>query len=136
MLVEKPKTHKEGKRMKTSAMNLLFATAAMLAMSMLALGADATGKWQGTATAGKGGPQTFNLKQSGSELTGTVEGGRGGPVDIKNGKVDGDNISFDVTREIHGNAMTLKYSGKIEGDTLKLTVETPGGPREMTLKKQ
>ena len=121
--------------MKTSAMNLLFATAAILATSMLALGADATGKWQGTAT-GKGAPQTFNLKQSGSNLTGTVEGGRGGPVDIKNGKVDGDNISFDVTREVQGNAMTFKYSGKIEGDALKLTVETPGGPREMTLKKQ
>jgi hypothetical protein len=122
--------------MKISGTNLLLAAAAILAASMLALGADATGKWQGTATDKKGAPQTFNLKQSGSSLTGSVEGGRGGSVEIKNGKVDGDNISFDVTREVQGNAMTLRYSGKIEGDTLKLTVETPGGPREMTLKKQ
>ena len=103
--------------------------------SMVALGADVTGKWQGTAT-GKGAPQTFNLKQSGSSLTGTVEGGRGGSVEIKNGKVDGNNVSFEVERETQSNMTTLKYSGKVEGDTMNLTVETGRGPREMTLKRQ
>ncbi len=85
---------------------------------------------------GKGGPQTFTFKTSGSTLTGTVEGGRGGPVDITNGKVDGDNVSFEVTREMNGNSMTAKYSGTVSGDTMKLTVDIGRGPREIELKKQ
>src|SRR5215469_2107944 len=107
---------------------------ALLALAcMVALGADVTGKWAGEAAQGKGGPQTFNLKQDGSTLTGSVEGGRGGPVEISNGKVDGDKVSFDVVREFNGNSMTLKYSGTVSGNTMKLTVETGRGPREMTL---
>jgi hypothetical protein len=33
-------------------------------------------------------------------------------------------ISFAVTREWNGNKMTAKYSGKIEGDTIKGKIET------------
>lgn len=109
---------------------------AMLAVaSMVVLGADVSGKWMSEAT-GKGGPQTFNLKQSGSSLTGTIEGGRGGPVEIKEGKVDGDNVSFNVEREFQGNSMTIKYTGTVSGDTMKLSVDMGRGPREITLKKQ
>jgi|SRR5580700_3331839 hypothetical protein len=102
---------------------------------MMALGADVTGKWQGTATR-KGAPQTFNIKQIGSSLAGTVEGGRGGSVEIKNGKVDDNSVYFEIERETQGNTTTSKYSGKVEGDTMNLTLETGRGPREVTLKKQ
>jgi hypothetical protein len=112
---------------------MLFALLALA--SMVVLGADVSGKWVSEAM-GKGGPQTYNLKQSGSTLTGTIEGGRGGAVEIQNGKVDGDNVSFDVTREMGGNSMTIKYSGTVSGDSMKLTMETGRGPREITLKKQ
>jgi hypothetical protein len=112
---------------------LLFALLAMA--SMVALGADVTGKWVSEAT-GKGGPQTFTFKQDGSTLTGSVEGGRGGAVDIKNGKVDGDNVSFEVERQFQGNSITIKYSGTVSGDTMKLNVDMGRGPREITLKKQ
>ncbi len=116
--------------------NRLFMLFALFALaSMVVLGADVSGKWVSEAQ-GKGGPQTFTLKQSGSSLTGTVEGGRGGAVDIKDGKVDGNNVSFNVVREFNGNSMTIKYSGTVDGDTMKLTVDTGRGPREMTLKKQ
>ena len=116
--------------------NRLFTLFALFALaSMVVLGADVTGKWVSEAT-GKGGPQTFNLKQSGSSLTGTIEGGRGGAVEIKNGKVDGDNVSFDVEREFQGNSMTIKYSGSVSGDSMKLSVDMGRGAREITLKKQ
>jgi|SRR5579863_2078277 hypothetical protein len=109
---------------------------ALLALSSLAaFAADVTGKWMSEAM-GKGGPQTFTLKQDGSALTGTVQGGRGGASEIKNGKVDGDNVSFEVTREFNGNSMTLKYSGSVSGSSMKLSVDTGRGPRELTLTKQ
>jgi hypothetical protein len=109
---------------------------AMLALtSLAAFAADVSGKWTSEAT-GKGGPQTFTLMQDGGKLNGKVEGGRGGAVDISNGKVDGDNVSFEVVREMGGNSMTIKYSGTVSGGTMKLTVDTGRGPREMTLTKQ
>lgn len=104
-------------------------------VSMLAFAASIDGKWSSEAT-GKGGPQTYTFKTSGSTLTGTVEGGRGGSVEITNGKVDGDNISFEVVREMRGNSMTMKYSGKVSGNTMTLSVDMGRGPREMTLTKQ
>ncbi|MBZ5601451.1 MAG: hypothetical protein LAO79_04015 [Acidobacteriia bacterium] len=114
--------------------NRLMMLFALLAMScMVVLGADVSGKW---ASEGGKQTQTFTFKQSGSSLTGTVEGGRGGSVEIKNGKVDGDNVSFDIEREFQGNSMTIKYSGTVSGDTMKLTVDMGRGPRDITLKKQ
>jgi hypothetical protein len=103
--------------------------------SLVALAADVTGKWTSEAM-GKGGPQTFTFKQDGAALTGTVQGGRGPAGEIKNGKVDGDNVSFEVTREFNGNSMTIKYSGTVSGSSLKLSVGTARGQREVTLTKQ
>jgi hypothetical protein len=116
--------------------NRLVMLIALLALScMVMLGADVTGKWVGEAM-GKGGPPTFNFKVDGMTLTGTQEGGRGGAVNISNGKVDGDKVSFEVTREFNGNSVTTKYSGTVSGGTMKLTVESARGNREMTLTKQ
>jgi hypothetical protein len=113
---------------------------ALLALSSLAaLAADVTGKWTSEAMGrgGKGGgTQTFTLKQDGSALTGTVQGGRGPAGEITNGKVDGDNVSFEVTREFNGNSMTIKYSGTVSGGSMKLSVNTARGQREVTLTKQ
>lgn len=108
---------------------------AVLALAcVVALGADVTGKW--TAESGRGGTTTFDLKQDGATLTGTMAGGRGEPAQISNGKVDGDNVSFEVVREFNGNSRTIKYSGTISGNTIKLTVDMGRGPREITLTKQ
>ena len=117
--------------------NRLVTLFALLALAcMVALGADVTGKWTGDN--GRGGTQTFDLKQDGSTLTGTVSGGRGGAVEISNGKVDGDNVSFEVTRDMGDKGkFTAKYSGTVSGGSMKLSVDTGrGGPREMTLSKQ
>ncbi|HEX4593615.1 MAG TPA: hypothetical protein VH157_05050 [Bryobacteraceae bacterium] len=106
------------------------------ALAVVALAADATGKWN-FETQGRNGPmtQTLSLKQSGSDLTGTLAGGRGGEVQISDGKVDGNNVSFNVVREFQGNKVTIKYNGVMSGDELKLTIETGRGPQEVTAKR-
>jgi len=107
------------------------------ALVVVALAADASGKWT-FETEGRNGSvtNTLTLKAAGGSLTGTISGGRGGDVEISDGKVDGDNISFSVVREFRGNTITTKYSGKVSGDEIKLTIEGPrGGSREVTAKR-
>ena len=106
------------------------------ALAIAVYAADATGKWS-FETQGRNGPmtQTLNLKQTGGELTGTLAGGRGGEVQISDGKVDGNNVSFTVVREFQGNKVTIKYTGVMSGDEMKLTIETGRGPQEVTAKR-
>jgi hypothetical protein len=118
--------------------NRLFMLFAMFTLAtMVVFGADISGKWMSEAPAnGKGGPQTFNLKQDGALLTGTIEGGRGGPLELKNGKVDGDKIYFEVTREMQGNSITIKYTGHVTATDMTLSFDAGRGPRDMKLTKQ
>ena len=101
--------------------------------------ADVTGKWS-AEVAGRGGQTrtvTMNLKADGDKLTGTV-GGQQGDTEITDGKVDGDTISFTVTREFQGNTMKMTYTGKVAGDEIKFKQEMSGGqrpPQEFTAKR-
>jgi len=106
------------------------------ALAIAVYAADTTGKWS-FETQGRNGPmtQTLSLKQAGSDLTGTLAGGRGGEVQISDGKVDGNNVSFTVVREFQGNKVTIKYNGVVSGDEMKLTIETGRGPQEVTAKR-
>ncbi len=137
---------------------VLLAGMILLAVSLAAMAADAvTGKWtfeqvgRGGGGGGGGTPRvvTLDLKADGTNLTGTVlqpMGGRGGgggqaptPIEIKNGKVDGSNISFDVVRETQNGTMTQKYEGTVSGTEMKLKITRNGqnGPQtsEVTAKK-
>lgn len=90
---------------------------------MAALGADIDGKWT-VETQGRNGTQTvtLTLQSDGSNLTGSLAGGRGGSVEITEGKIDGANVSFKVVRAGRdGGTQTVAYSGTLAGDDLKLT---------------
>jgi hypothetical protein len=113
----------------------------MIALAALTLwvsfAADIDGKWTGQVE-GRNGPQTqtLTLKADGNTLTGSVQGGRGGAVDISNGTIDGNNVSFTVVREFQDNKITQQFKGSISGGELKLTVSGGRGePREITYKK-
>jgi opacity protein-like surface antigen len=119
---------------------LLFVSAILLALVVAAMAADVAGKWTLTQPGRNGGPDrvtTFEFKADGAKLTGTVAMpamGRGGdtpatpppPAQIANGKVDGDKISFDVTREFGGNSMTTKYEGVVAGAQINFKITSPG----------
>jgi len=127
---------------------LFVVTTILLILAIGAFAADVSGKWtyeQAGRNGGPGRPVTITLKQDGNKLTGSVPGmGRGGdnpppPTEIKNGKVDGDKVSFEVVREFNGNSMTTKYEGTVSGDEMKLKVTREGqnGPQtnEVTAKR-
>jgi hypothetical protein len=117
---------------------LLTLAVAIIGLFNIVSAADATGKWTASSQAPDGTTrtQTFDLKADGATLTGTVSGGRGEPTPIANGKVDGDTISFEVTRSRGGNSFTQKYTGKVSGDRIVLSVAMPNGStREVTATK-
>lgn len=89
--------------------------------SVAALAADFNGKWTAEVQ-GRMGTQTitFDFHVDGSKLTGTITSPRG-QSDISEGKIDGDNISFDQVLNFNGNEFKIHYTGKADGDTIKFT---------------
>ena len=113
----------------------VFLCAVLPLVSLLAFAADIDGKWTTEAT-GKGAPETYTFKVNGSTLTGTVDNpNAGGVVNINNGKVQGDMLTFEVVREIRGNSVTIKFSGTVSGKTIRITLDAGRGPRDITLTK-
>ncbi len=90
-----------------------------------AVAADVTGTWTGKLATPHG---DFNLKfvfqQDGAKLTGTGLGMQGEAIPIKEGKVDGDQITFMMEIDVDG-VMKIPYSGKLSGDTMNLQVTVP-----------
>lgn len=107
----------------------LFATAA------LAFGADIDGKWVAKMETPNGSREvTFKFKAEGATLTGTMSG-RQGDTEIKEGKVDGENISFTVVRSFNGNEMKQNYTGSLKGGELKLKTKMRDNEIEMTARR-
>jgi len=114
-------------------MRKLTFVASLLAMfAICAFAADVTGTWKGSMETPNGTRETtLNLKADGDSLTGTISG-RQGDTPIQNGKVKGDNISFNVVRNFNGNEVKLEYKGKLKGDELDMDVSA--GERNFSLK--
>ena len=88
------------------------------------------GRWSGTySMGGQSMPVTFNFKGDEDTLTGTVSGAPGQWIQIREGKIDGLNISFAVDREFNEMKWTNKYSGVLLGNELKLSFTTEMGGR-------
>ena len=81
---------------------------------------EITGTWKSSFTNQNGQVResVFKLKAEGEKLTGTVSG-RQNDTAIEQGKIKGEEVSFQVTREFNGNKMVFKYTGKVSGDTIK-----------------
>ena len=111
------------------------ASLALFATSVL--GADLTGKWSAEYEGRNGQKRTqvFNLKSEGETLTGTVSGFQGQEMQIEEGKVTGEEVSFSVTMNFNGNTRKQEYKGKIVGDQLQLKTGQGDRAREITAKK-
>lgn len=100
---------------------------AMLALAGWASAADITGTWKGTAETPAGKVQrTFNFKVDGSKLTGEATSDVLGNSTIQDGKINGDTITFTIDVTIQGNQGKANYTGKIEGDQIKMSVKVEG----------
>ena len=86
--------------------------------------ADISGTWKGSAETPNGTVErTFVFKVDGHKLTGETTSNMFGKSTIEDGTVDGDNVSFHITVSVNGTEGKVNYKGKVEGDTIKFTVE-------------
>jgi hypothetical protein len=114
---------------------------AALFVSVAAFAADASpaGTWKWTSPGRGGNPgveQTLKLDVKDGQLTGTVlktqtPMGEMPDVAITDASFKDGEIKFSVTRDFNGRSFTSKYDGKLDGDTIKGTVERPGRDGEV-----
>jgi hypothetical protein len=106
---------------------LLVVALILVLSAAFSYGADATGKWKGVVE-GRDGPLEleFELKSEGEKVTGRVSSPMG-EVDITEGSLKGDDITFTVATD----SFTALHKGKISGDVMNLSIEV--GDRQMQL---
>jgi hypothetical protein len=94
-----------------------------------ALAADVTGTWQFDVQTDQGsGTPTFVLRQRGEELTGSYSGALG-QAQVR-GSVKGEEMIIEFDTDAAGEKMTVRYTGKLEGESRvsgKVTLGPFGG---------
>lgn len=116
-----------------------FFAVCVLAISLVA--ADATGKWVGEVKLANGQALPFvaHLKQDGTKITGKLDGINGAPdVEIMNGKIDKDTITFNGVRQINSAEVKFNYTGTVDKDTIAFKIlrdDGQGAPLESLTKR-
>jgi len=119
--------HKGGVHMKCFSLVIGF-----LLLAGFALAADIDGKWAGEII-GQNMQIAFTFKAEGTTLTG-VHIVNGQETAIKDGKIEGNNLSFTVTLDMGGETK-IPHKGTISGDQIKMTYEMAGQPGEILVKR-
>jgi hypothetical protein len=107
--------------------NILVKSALLITViAAVASAADITGNWKADLQAPQGVVQVnYTFKQEGAKLTGTWQAAQSPTVDITEGKVTGDKVTFVVNLAPNG-AMTFVHEGTIKGDEIQLTMKPSG----------
>ena len=98
----------------------------LLLVSLPCLAADLTGQWKAVFDT-QPGKQTYlyDLKAEDGRVTGKatgdINGGNKRIVDLKDGKLAGDTVTFTETFEFQGNELAIRYTGKFSGDEIRFT---------------
>ncbi len=110
---------------------LISAAAIVLVAATSVWAADAAGKWTAKVPGAQGQGEseiTLVFKVADDKLAGTVNNSLApGDVEINDGKIVGDDISFSLKRNIGGADMTVLWKGRISGDEIKFSRTTQGG---------
>jgi enterochelin esterase-like enzyme len=109
----------------TLGLRALLAVLAVTAVQWSALAADISGTWKTEFDTQIGAQKyTFTFKQEGSKLTGKADsevGGQKHQAELKEGKVDGDTVSFVEPFSFQGNEIRISYRGTVAGKEIKFT---------------
>ena len=103
-------------------------------MATAAWAADVTGTWSGElAISGNQATVTYTFQQDGERLTGSARASQGDGGEIKEGKVQGDKVSFVVET----GSGRFVHEGSIAGDEIRLNLKSDTGLEgSVTLKKE
>jgi hypothetical protein len=110
-----------------TAIGGILALVAALVMPATAQGVNVTGKWVfDVQTSGGSGQPTVTFKQEGEKLTGHYSSQTLGEADFT-GTVKGTAIQFTFNAEAQGQQIDVAYSGTVDGNSMKGTVNMAGG---------
>lgn len=109
---------------------------ALMLLAAPAFAADVDGKWSGALATPNGDVNVaFDFKADGTALTGSTTGPDGSSVPIKNGKIDGNKITFVVTIAFGDMSFDVAYSGVVSPAEIKMTIDFAGMPFEFVARK-
>lgn len=99
---------------------------AFCVLTLAALAADPSGTWKWTSHSPNGDiDTTLKLEVKDGKVTGAYSN-QFGDAAISNASVTGDAIAFEVVRDLGGQKFVVKYHGKLDGDSIKGTIEAAG----------
>ena len=121
----------------------LIVTVCVLTTTAFAAGASPAGLWKWTVQ-GRQGPgfeQSLKLEYKDGKLGGVLLGREAGQFSVPDTPISDASfkdglITFAVTREFRGQKFTIKYEGKLEGDTITGTFERVGGSDKAPTKSE
>jgi hypothetical protein len=95
-----------------------------------------TWKWSIMSPNGQTRETTLKVSKDGDQYSALIARGnretKADKVEFKDGQ-----LSFEVTNERRGQKVTAKYKGKVQGDTIKGTIDIGrGSPRDWEAKRQ
>lgn len=67
----------------------------------------------------------MSIEQDGKNISGSIQDDRG--KEELQGSIEGNKIRFTISMNTPRGAMTLEYSGKVNGDSMKGTIKNPLG---------
>ena len=111
--------------MRSLFLGLAFAALAAAPTASAQTAVNVAGEWNATMNT-PGGSRAFKVEfiQQGDSLSGTVRRATG-DVPLQ-GKVKGNNVTFQYTIDYGGNALTLVVSTTVSGDSMKGSIDLGG----------
>ncbi|MCC7463604.1 MAG: hypothetical protein IT480_14215 [Gammaproteobacteria bacterium] len=107
-----------------------------LLLATLAMAADVDGTWNGVLTVtGSETQVVWTFKADGDKLTGGVSQNGSPQLPIKDGKIDGNNISFVLDVDMQGQQFSVNYKGVVSPTEIKLTGDAMGQVFDYVVKK-
>ena len=109
-----------------AALAVIMVVAGPVSLALAENKGDPTGTWTWKGGRGGGAEMTLKLKLDGDKLSGSMTLPGGQETAIENATYKDGQVSFEVSRAVRGGQkMTIKYSGKVSGDTIEGKAETP-----------
>jgi hypothetical protein len=104
----------------------------LILVAGFAFAAPIDGKWVGDF---QGMNINYTFKADGDKLTGATTSPDGKEMAIKDGKINGNNISFSISFDMGGQEMKIEMKGLLSGDDLKLSMDMMGQATDIPLKR-
>ncbi len=117
-----------------------FFAACFIVVTAFAADASPAGTWKWTQAGRQGGQgveRSIKLELKDGKLTGALAAWQMGDntipeAPIGDASLKGGVIAFTVTTEFNGNKRVAKYEGKLEGDKITGSIESPGRDGQVT----